>query len=61
MLTADVQMKRGSMLLVTSRTLHMSGPNRTDRVRKAILFAFMEEGATVYGEPLSLAPYAVAA
>jgi phytanoyl-CoA dioxygenase PhyH len=52
-----VEMTRGSILVVTGRTLHMSGPNRTDGLRKAILFVFMEEGAMARREPVRLRPY----
>jgi hypothetical protein len=52
-----VEIERGSIFVVTCRTLHMSGPNTTDRPRKAILFAFMEQGAVARGAPVPLTPY----
>jgi len=53
-----IVLKRGSGLLLTSKTLHKSGGNFTDRPRKAMLIAFMDRERHVNGERLPLTEYA---
>jgi hypothetical protein len=52
-----MEMKRGSIFVITSHTLHASGPNYTDNFRKAMLVAFLDADATVYGKPVRCTPY----
>jgi phytanoyl-CoA hydroxylase len=53
-----MEMKRGSIFVITSKTLHKSGPNCTDTMRKAMLIAFVDQDAIVYGAPVEAIPYA---
>lgn len=55
-----IEIGRGDALVVTSRTLHKSGGNRTAETRKAVLFAFMEQDTVARGRPVVLHPYASA-
>jgi phytanoyl-CoA hydroxylase len=55
-----IEIPRGHALVVTSRTLHKSGGNRTAGTRKAVLFAFMEQGAVAHGRLVRLHPYEIA-
>jgi ectoine hydroxylase-related dioxygenase (phytanoyl-CoA dioxygenase family) len=48
---------RGSALVLTSKTLHMSGANDTDAARKAMLMVFMDRERTVNGQRLELQEY----
>jgi ectoine hydroxylase-related dioxygenase (phytanoyl-CoA dioxygenase family) len=52
-----MEMKRGSIFVVTSKTLHMSGGNLTDHCRKAMLLAFVDRKATVHGKPVRCSHY----
>jgi len=52
-----MEMERGSVFVVTSHTLHMSGGNHTDHRRKAMLLAFLDRNATVYGKPVRFTDY----
>ena len=52
-----MEMERGSIFMITSRTLHSSGGNYTDGLRKAMLLAFIDQDATVYGEPVRVRHY----
>lgn len=45
-----LEMKRGSIFMLTSRTLHMSGGNLTGGMRKAMLLAFVDSEAIVKGK-----------
>lgn len=52
-----MEMEQGSIFMITSHTLHSSGGNYTDSVRKALLLAFIDEDATVFGEPVRASHY----
>jgi ectoine hydroxylase-related dioxygenase (phytanoyl-CoA dioxygenase family) len=52
-----MEMERGSIFMITSRTLHSSGGNYTDNLRKAMLLAFIDGEATVFGKPVRLRHY----
>jgi ectoine hydroxylase-related dioxygenase (phytanoyl-CoA dioxygenase family) len=52
-----IELKRGSIVVNTSWTLHKSGPNTTDGFRKAILVAFVDERATMRGRPVRMTRY----
>lgn len=53
-----MEMERGSIFVITSRTLHASGGNYTDDFRKAMLLCFIDEEATVYNQPVRMTRYA---
>jgi ectoine hydroxylase-related dioxygenase (phytanoyl-CoA dioxygenase family) len=52
-----VELERGSIVVNHSRTLHKSGGNTTDGWRKAILIAFVDGRATVFGDPVRKREY----
>jgi phytanoyl-CoA hydroxylase len=52
-----IEIAPGDALIVTSHTLHKSGGNKTRATRKAVLFAFMEEGAVARGRLVPLHRY----
>jgi ectoine hydroxylase-related dioxygenase (phytanoyl-CoA dioxygenase family) len=52
-----MEMERGSIFVITSHTLHKSGANRTGRMRKAMLLAFVDRQASVLGQPVRCTPY----
>lgn len=52
-----LEMKRGSVFVITSKTLHSSGGNYTNGMRKALLVVFVSSEATVYGQPVRCLRY----
>jgi hypothetical protein len=40
----------GDIVAFSSLTPHMTGPNRADRVRKALIAQYIADGARVHGE-----------
>jgi len=52
-----IELKRGSIVVNTSWTLHKSGGNTTDMVRKAMLVAFVDERALMRGQPVRVTRY----
>jgi len=52
-----MEMERGSVFVVTSHTLHMSGGNYTDGYRKALLLVLVDRNAVVHGRPVRSIPY----
>ena len=55
-----IVLKRGSGLLLTSKTLHKSLGNYTDATRKAMLIVFMDRELRVDGQTLPLSEYQAA-
>jgi hypothetical protein len=52
-----MEMRRGSIFMITSHTLHSSGGNYSDNLRKAMLMVFIDQDATVFTNPVRTNSY----
>jgi phytanoyl-CoA hydroxylase len=50
-------MRRGDVCMMGSKTLHKSGGNTSDRMRKAMLIIFMDRNARIHGHTVPTIAY----